>query len=72
VGGVQLIIESEGEESVAAKIRAAAEPFRTADGGYRFVNKYLMSVFRKNEIPRKQKSGRGEDLVARRGEGRRA
>jgi SAM-dependent methyltransferase len=52
VGGVQPIIESEGEESVAAKIRAATEPFRTADGGYRFANKYLMSVFRKNEIPR--------------------
>jgi SAM-dependent methyltransferase len=53
VGSVQPIIKSEGEESVAAKIRAAAEPFRTADGGYLFANKYLMSVFRKNEIPRK-------------------
>ncbi|MDX8035598.1 class I SAM-dependent methyltransferase [Lentzea sp. BCCO 10_0856] len=53
VGSVQPIIESEGEESVAAKIRAATEQFRTADGGYLFANRYLMSVFRKNEIPRK-------------------
>lgn len=52
-GGYQPLIESDGEESVAEKIRAAAEPFRTADGGYRFDNKYLMSLFRKNEIPRK-------------------
>jgi SAM-dependent methyltransferase len=52
-GGYQRLIEGEGEESVAEKIRAAAEPFRTADGGYRFANKYLMSLFRKNEIPRK-------------------
>lgn len=52
-GGYQQIIETEGEESVAAKIRAATEPFRTANGGYRLTNKYLMSVFRKNEIPRK-------------------
>ncbi|PWK81978.1 ubiquinone/menaquinone biosynthesis C-methylase UbiE [Lentzea atacamensis] len=47
-GGYQRLIESEGEESVAEKIRIAAEPFRTADGGYRFANKYLMSIFRKN------------------------
>jgi ubiquinone/menaquinone biosynthesis C-methylase UbiE len=52
-GGYQRMIESEGEESVAAKIRAAAEPFRTPDGRYRLANKYLMSVFRKNEIPGK-------------------
>lgn len=51
-GGYQLLIEREGEENVAEKIRAAAEPFRTANGSYRFANKYLMSVFRKNEIPR--------------------
>lgn len=52
-GGYQPLIESDGEESVADKIRAATEQFRTADGGYRFANKYLMSIFRKNEIPRK-------------------
>jgi SAM-dependent methyltransferase len=51
-GGYQPLIESEGEESVARKVRAAAEPFRTAEGGYRFANRYLMSIFRKNEIPR--------------------
>ncbi len=51
-GGYQQLIESDGEESVAEKIRAATEQFRTEDGGYRFANKYLMSVFRKNEIPR--------------------
>ena len=51
-GGYQRLIESEGEESVAEKIRAATEQFRTADGGYRFANKYLMLLFRKNEIPR--------------------
>jgi SAM-dependent methyltransferase len=50
-GGYQPFIESEGEESVAEKIRAAAEPFRTADGGYRLANKYLMLLFRKNEMP---------------------
>ncbi|MEU0883525.1 class I SAM-dependent methyltransferase [Lentzea sp. NPDC005914] len=50
-GGYQQIIERDGEESVAEKIRAATEQFRTEDGGYRFANKYLMSVFRKN--PRK-------------------
>ncbi|MFS8098428.1 class I SAM-dependent methyltransferase [Lentzea alba] len=49
-GGYQPLIESDGEESVAEKIRGATEQFRTADGGYRFANKYLMSVFRKNEI----------------------
>jgi SAM-dependent methyltransferase len=48
-GGYQPIIEDEGEESVAEKIRAATEQFRTADGGYRFANKYLMSIFRKNQ-----------------------
>lgn len=47
-GGYQRLIESEGEESVAERIRIAAEPFRAADGGYRFANKYLMSFFRKN------------------------
>lgn len=47
-GGYHRLIESEGEESVAEKIRIAAEPFRTADGGYRFANKYLMSIFRGN------------------------
>ncbi|HEX7306530.1 class I SAM-dependent methyltransferase [Lentzea sp.] len=47
VGSYQRIIENEGEESVAARIRAAAEPFKTADGNYRFDNAYLMSVFRK-------------------------
>jgi SAM-dependent methyltransferase len=47
-GGYQPLIESEGEESVAEKIRAATEQFRTAEGGYRFANKYLMSIFRKN------------------------
>jgi ubiquinone/menaquinone biosynthesis C-methylase UbiE len=51
-GGYQTIIETDGEESVAAKIRAATEQFRTEDGGYQFANKYLMSIFRKNEIPR--------------------
>ncbi|NKE59930.1 class I SAM-dependent methyltransferase [Lentzea sp. PSKA42] len=54
VGRYQRLIESEGEESVAEKIKAVAEPHRTADGGYRFANKYLMSIFRKNEIPRKR------------------
>ncbi|MDX8047822.1 class I SAM-dependent methyltransferase [Lentzea sp. BCCO 10_0798] len=49
VGSYQRIIESEGEEKVAEKIRAAVEPFRTPDGGYRFSNKYLMSVFRKDQ-----------------------
>ncbi|WP_434440783.1 class I SAM-dependent methyltransferase [Lentzea sp. E54] len=49
VGSYQRIIESEGEKKVAEKIRAAAEPFRAADGSYRFANKYLMSLFRKNE-----------------------
>ncbi|HUQ60798.1 class I SAM-dependent methyltransferase [Lentzea sp.] len=48
LGSYQRLIENEGEESVAAKIRAAAEPFKTPDGTYRFANKYLMSVFRKN------------------------
>jgi len=48
-GGYQPIIEDEGEENVAEKIRAATEQFRTADGGYRFANKYLMSIFRKNQ-----------------------
>ncbi|MEV6715693.1 hypothetical protein AB0M48_27040 [Lentzea sp. NPDC051208] len=47
VGSHQRI--SEGEEEVAEKIRAAVEPFRTQDGGYRFSNKYLMSVFRKDQ-----------------------
>ncbi|MDT7781600.1 MAG: hypothetical protein QOF58_19 [Pseudonocardiales bacterium] len=51
-GGYQPIIETDGEENVAEKIRAATEQFRTEDGGYRFANKYLMSLFRKNEIPR--------------------
>lgn len=51
-GSFQRLIESEGEEIVAEKIRAATEPFRTAAGGYRFANSYLMSIFRKN-IPRK-------------------
>lgn len=32
VGAYQRVVESEGEE----KIRAAVEPFRTPDGGYRF------------------------------------
>lgn len=50
-GGYQPLIESEGEESVAERIRTATEQFRTAEGGYRFANKYLMSIFRKN--PRK-------------------
>ncbi|MEV6242222.1 class I SAM-dependent methyltransferase [Lentzea sp. NPDC051838] len=50
-GGYQPIIETDGEESVAEKIRAATEQFRTAEGGYRFANTYLMSIFRKN--PRK-------------------
>jgi hypothetical protein len=45
------MIESEGEESVAEKIKAATEPYRTPDGGYQLENKYLMSIFRKNEIP---------------------
>lgn len=49
VGSYQRIIESEGEEEVAEKIKAAVEPFRTPDGGYRFSNKYLMSVFRKSQ-----------------------
>ncbi|MGW6448689.1 class I SAM-dependent methyltransferase [Lentzea sp. NPDC055074] len=48
VGSYQRIIESEGEEEVVQKIKAAVEPFRTSDGTYRFSNKYLMSVFRKN------------------------
>ena len=48
VGSYQRIIESEGEEKVVQKIKAAVEPFRTSDGTYRFSNKYLMSVFRKN------------------------
>ncbi|MFI6102469.1 class I SAM-dependent methyltransferase [Lentzea sp. NPDC051213] len=52
-GSIQRLIESEGEENVAEKIRVVTEPFRTADGGYRFANRYLMSIFRKNEIPRK-------------------
>lgn len=52
VGSYQRLIETEGEESVAEKIRVATRPFRTAEGGYRFDNKYLMSLFRKNEIPR--------------------
>jgi SAM-dependent methyltransferase len=47
-GGYQRLIENDGEESVAEKIRVATEPFRTAEGGYRFANKYLMSIFRKN------------------------
>lgn len=47
-GGHQRLIESEGAESVAEKIRIAAAPFRAADGGYRFANKYLMSLYRKN------------------------
>ncbi|GAB2806151.1 class I SAM-dependent methyltransferase [Lentzea nigeriaca] len=47
-GGYQRLIESDGEESVAEKIRVATEPFRTAEGGYRLANKYLMSIFRKN------------------------
>lgn len=50
-GGYQRMIESEGEESVAEKIKAATEPYRTPDGGYQLENKYLMSIFRKNEIP---------------------
>ncbi|HEX8868725.1 MAG TPA: hypothetical protein VF821_23900, partial [Lentzea sp.] len=50
-GGYQTIIERDGEESVAEKVRAATEQFRTREGGYRFANKYLMSIFRKN--PRK-------------------
>ncbi|MCR3748776.1 class I SAM-dependent methyltransferase [Lentzea californiensis] len=49
VGSYQRIIESEGEEEVAEKIKAAVEPFRTPDGGYRFSNKYLMSLFRKSQ-----------------------
>jgi SAM-dependent methyltransferase len=49
VGSYQRIIESEGEEKVAEKIKAAVEPFRTPDGGYRFSNKYLMSIFRKSQ-----------------------
>jgi len=47
VGTYQPAIESEGEESVAERIRAAARPFRTTDGGYRFANYYLMQIFRK-------------------------
>ena len=49
VGSYQRIIESEGEEKVVEKIRAAVEPFRTPDGAYRFSNEYLMSVIRKND-----------------------
>ncbi|MFD4643588.1 class I SAM-dependent methyltransferase [Lentzea sp. NPDC058436] len=52
VGSYQRIIENEGEEKVVEKIRAAVEPFRTPDGGYRFSNKYLMSVFRKRQAAR--------------------
>ncbi|MDX3655739.1 class I SAM-dependent methyltransferase [Streptomyces sp. ID05-26A] len=48
VGSYQRIIENEGEEKVVQKIKTAVEPFRTPDGAYRFSNKYLMSVFRKN------------------------
>ena len=48
VGSYQRIIEREGEEEVAEKIKAAAEPYRTPDG-YRFSNKYLMSLFRKGQ-----------------------
>lgn len=51
VGSFQRLIENEGEEKVAEKIRAVVEPFRAPDGAYRFANKYLMSIFRKN--PRK-------------------
>ncbi|SMD11414.1 class I SAM-dependent methyltransferase [Lentzea albidocapillata] len=49
VGSYQRIIENEGEEKVAEKIRAAVEPFQKPDGTYRFSNKYLMSVFRKDQ-----------------------
>ncbi|GLY49690.1 class I SAM-dependent methyltransferase [Lentzea sp. NBRC 102530] len=49
VGSYQRIIEKEGEEEVAERIRAATKPYRTADGVYRFSNKYLMSVFRKGQ-----------------------
>ncbi len=58
VGAYQRVIESEGEERVAEKIRKAAERFRTADGGYRFDNYYLMQIFRKN------RSGGAQDGVA--------
>ncbi|WP_394616681.1 class I SAM-dependent methyltransferase [Lentzea sp. JNUCC 0626] len=49
VGSYQRVIEREGEEKVAQKIRAATVPYRTEDGAYRFSNKYLMSVFRKGQ-----------------------
>ncbi|MET9230452.1 class I SAM-dependent methyltransferase [Lentzea sp. NPDC003310] len=49
VGSYQRVIEKEGEEEVVEKIKVAAEPFRSPDGGYRFSNKYLMSVFRKGQ-----------------------
>ncbi|MGI5505854.1 class I SAM-dependent methyltransferase [Lentzea sp. CA-135723] len=49
VGSYQRVVEKEGEEKVAEKIKAAAMPYRTADGAYRFSNKYLMSVFRKGQ-----------------------
>ncbi|SDM42303.1 hypothetical protein SAMN04488074_12167 [Lentzea albidocapillata subsp. violacea] len=49
VGSYQRVIESEGEEKVADKIRAAVEPFQNQDGTYRFSNRYLMSVFRKDQ-----------------------
>ncbi|GHH50400.1 class I SAM-dependent methyltransferase [Lentzea cavernae] len=49
VGSYQRVIEKEGEEEVVKKIRAAVEPFRMSDGGYRFSNKYLMSIFRRGQ-----------------------
>jgi SAM-dependent methyltransferase len=49
VGSYQRVVENEGEEEVAEKIKAAVEPFRTPDGGFRFSNKYLMSIFRKGQ-----------------------
>ncbi len=47
VGTYQTLIASVGEETVAERIKAEAEPFRTADGGYRFANYYLLQIFRK-------------------------
>ncbi|MFD5827799.1 hypothetical protein [Lentzea sp. NPDC060358] len=45
VGSYQRLIENKGEERVAAKILAAAEPHKTADGKYVFANRYLLSIF---------------------------
>lgn len=48
VGAYQRVIESEGEEKVAERIKQAAEPFRMPDGGYRFENYYRMQIFQKH------------------------